>query len=203
VKSVRELILDYLLKNHLASAAELSQMLHVTKADVRYHLKSLIEGGEIEKANFIQPKWKGRPTRLYQLADQARPGNYRHLADALLTISEASDLTLSVINQLAAFMVQRIPSAKHRATQLNRLVSFFTDNAYDAVWEAYANGPRIIFRSCPFSAILPSHPQLCILDGLVIDNYLNLHFSQVSRIDPGKGKVHACIFQIAQSPTPQ
>ncbi len=196
MKTIRELILEYLQKNHPTSVAELSQMLHVTKADIRYHLKELASAGEIEKAATIQPNWKGRPTRLYQLAERARPGNYRRLADALLTINEESGMSSAVIKQLAERLAQEIPSAKHRTTQLNRLVSFFSDNAYEAVWEAYANGPRIIFRSCPFAAILPRHPQLCTMDSQVIENYLNLHFNQVSKIEPGKGNVPTCVFMI-------
>ncbi len=193
---MRDAILDYLQKNRHATVAELSEMLHVTKADVRYHLKELITSGEIEKAAIIKPNWKGRPTRLYQLADRAKPGNYQQLAEALLSFCESRDMILPMISQLAAHMADKIPPAKHRATQLNRLVNYFTANAYHATWEAYANGPRIIFRNCPYAGILPQYPLLCEMDSQIIEKYLNLHFSQASRINLEKDRRHACVFLV-------
>ncbi len=179
----------------------MSQMLHVTKADVRYHLKELIAVGEIEKAATIQPNWKGRPTRLFQLADQARPGNYQPLAEALLSICDAAGTTPAVINQLAAQMAHKIPPARQRPTQLNRLVSFFSANAYDAIWEAHAAGPRIIFRNCPYAAILPLHSQLCEMDCRVIEDYLGNEKFQATRIGKGKENKPTCVFQIEPRPS--
>ncbi len=193
---MRDSILDYLHKNHTASVAELSQMLHVTKADVRYHLKELVASGEIEKAAIVPPNWKGRPTCLYQLAESARPGNYLRLTEGLLSIVEALNVTPPVASQLAAFMAQKISPARQRAAQLNRLVSFFTANAYDAIWEAHATGPRIIFRNCPYAAIAPAHLQLCVMDCQIIEQYLDNQSFQVKKIGIIKGKKPDCIFQI-------
>ncbi len=171
-------------------------MLHVTKADVRYHLKELVAGGEIEKAATIPPNWKGRPTCIYQLAESARPGNYLRLAESLLSIVEALDMTPPVASQLAALMAQKITPARQRTAQLNRLVNFFNANAYDAIWEAHATGPRIIFRNCPYAAIVPPHPQLCVMDSQIIEQYLDNTSFQAKRIEIIKGKKPTCIFQI-------
>ncbi len=174
MKTVRDLILDYLHKNRHATVAEMSQALHVTKADVRYHLKELAACGEIEKAATVQPAWKGRPTRLFQLTDKARPGNYQRLADALLSFCDASAMTAPAISQVAEQMAQSIPHARQRAAQLNRLVSFFSANAYNATWEAHAKGPIIIFRNCPYAAILSLHPQLCAMDSQIMEKFLDI-----------------------------
>ncbi len=188
--------MEYVHKNQSATVSELSEKLHVTRADVRYHLKELLAAGDIEKAEIIQPNWKGRPTRLFRLADKAKPGNYSHLAEALLSIYDNQHLTTPVIDQLAAHFARKILPAKQRPTQLNRLVKFFTDNAYSAVWEAYAKGPRIIFRNCPYAALLTRHPQLCAMDARIIEEYLNLHPSQVAKFNQKSGGGPTCIFLI-------
>ncbi len=203
MKTVRDSILDYFHKNRHATVAELSQALHVTKADVRYHLKELAAGGEIEKATTVQPAWKGRPTRLFQLTDKARPGNYQRLADALLSFCDGNATTAQAVSQVAEQMAQSIPHARQRAAQLNRLVSFLTANAYDATWEAHAAGPRIIFRNCPYAAILERHPQLCAMDNQIIEKFLDFETFQTSRIDLGKVKKPTCIFQIEPRPRPK
>lgn len=43
-KSTRQRILDLLLKQDDLIAAELSRVLSVTQADVRYHLSQMVEG---------------------------------------------------------------------------------------------------------------------------------------------------------------
>ena len=197
MKSVRELIFDYLQKGYSASAAELSLSLHVTRADIRYHLKQLLEDRVIEKSVIVRPEYKGRPTQLYRLSRRAQPENYMQLSEALLSISEESNANVKIFDQLAAFMAGKIPNAKHRATQLNRLISALNEHEYEASWEAYVNGPRIIIKNCPYAALLPEHPELCAMDRKIIENYLGARFNQAAKIEQKTRKSPAsCVFML-------
>lgn len=195
MKSIRQLILDYLQKFLTASAAELSSNLHVTRADIRYHLKLLLEERVIEKSAVIPPAFKGRPTQLYRLSGRAQPENYLQLSEALLSINTASDTGAAILDQAAAFIASKIPNAKHHATQLNRLIHFLNEHAYAASWEAYANGPRIIIKNCPYAAILPEYPELCAMDAKIIEKYLDTRFTQAAKIEQKTRKTPvSCVF---------
>ncbi len=188
------MILDHLRRYRCASVSELSQTLHVTKADVRYHLKELMIQGEIEKDASIRPEPKGRPASLFRIAAAARPENYRMITEALLSFQQAETGTASTAGKLAAYLVDRIPPAKQFTVRLNRLVNFFCDHAYDARWEAREEGPRILFRNCPYAAILTGHAELCQMDLELIQNYLGQGFQQIGQKNAG-ARSTACIFQ--------
>src|SRR5674476_107890 len=93
MKSTRELILDFLGQKKLAaSASELSQDLHLTKADIRYHLKQLLEQQIIEKVIIRPPVHKGRPTQFFRLTVKSQANNFSFLAEALLSLTIQSPL---------------------------------------------------------------------------------------------------------------
>jgi predicted ArsR family transcriptional regulator len=194
MKNTHDLILDYLQTNLCASAADLSQALHLTRADIRYHLNLLLAQNIIEKIAFRNPVKKGRPTQLFHLALKSQQNNLAFLADALLsTLYGSID---EIINPLVQRFVAAIPSAKLRTTQLNRLVAFLNEHGYQSRWEAYVIGPRILFRNCPYAAILAKHPELCSMDTEIISSYLMVPFRQTARIDLENAKIPACIFLI-------
>jgi predicted ArsR family transcriptional regulator len=198
MKNTHDLILDYLQLNPAASAAELSRALHLTSADIRYHLKLLQDQRAIEKVAFRQSARKGRPTQLFRLAIRSQLNNYAELADVLLS-NQAGEKENS-IDQLVSYLVSEIAVAKQRTAQLNRLISFLNERGYQSRWEAYVNGPRILFRNCPYAVILPKHPELCAMDVGIISSYLNLPFQQTAKIDLEQSTVQACIFLTRHQP---
>ena len=197
MKSTRELILDYLSQKKLsASASELSQELHLTKADIRYHLNQLLEQQIIEKVVILPPTHKGRPTQFFRLTVKSQVNNFAFLAESLLSLTIQPPLNDKILDQLANYFINSIIPAKQRTRQLNQLVSFLNEKGYQARWEAYVNGPRIHFRNCPYAAILPKHPELCNMDTKVISGFLKLPLHQTARIDLEYAKNQACIFMI-------
>ena len=192
MKNTHELILEYMQSNLSASVAELSQSLHLTRADIRYHLNLLLAQQIIEKFASPVPAKKGRPSFLFRLALKSQQNNFADLADVLLSIYP--DSKNGILDPLVQHFVTAIPTAKQRTNQLNRLVAFLNEHGYHARWEAYSTGPRILFRNCPYAAILAKHPELCRMDAAVISAYLKLPFQQTARIDMEYAKIPACIF---------
>ena len=198
MKSTRELILDFFGHKKLAaSASELSQDLHLTKADIRYHLKQMLEQKIIEKIIIRPPVvHKGRPTQFFRLTVNSQANNFAFLAEALLSLTIQSPLNNEILDQLVNCFIISIIPAKQRTQQLNHLIVFLNEKGYQARWEAYVNGPRILFRNCPYAAILQKHPELCTMDAKVLSIFLKLPFHQTARIDLEHAKIPACIFMI-------
>jgi predicted ArsR family transcriptional regulator len=196
MKNVHDQILEYLHKNHTASAAELSRVLQLTRADVRYHLNQLQDSKEIEKATLRRTAHRGRPTQSFRIASAARQENFSKLADGILSVLNISATGSEIIAKLADYFATQIPIHKLPAQQLNQLIVFLTERGHAARWEAYTNGPRILFRNCPYAQILPQHPELCTLDTRIISTYLGQPFEQTARIDTDYAKIPACIFTL-------
>jgi len=196
MESTRQLILKFLHKNHTSSASELSRVLQLTKADVRYHLKELQETKMVEKTVLHRPNQKGRPTQLFQIARQELPENYPALVNGLLAVLLEPDSNQESLDRLAVYFSRQIPPSRLLNQQLNRLAAYLTEHGYLARWEAYTNGPRILFRNCPYAQILPDHPEMCSLDVKIISAYLSLPFEQTARIDLQYAKIPACIFTL-------
>ena len=194
MKNTHDLILDYLQSSQVASASELSQALHLTRADIRYHLNLLLAQQLIEKAAVRSPTKKGRPTQLFRLALKSQLNNFANLAEALLSSTACSKD--EILEHLVDYFVASIPAAKQRTAQLSRLIAYLNERGYQSHWEATINGPRITFRNCPYAATLPKHPELCRMDAGIISAYLKLNFRQTARIDLEYAKIPACIFLI-------
>jgi predicted ArsR family transcriptional regulator len=195
--STRQEILDHLEKHAYTSAEDLAQVLAKTRADIQYHLK------QMELSGLISPVYpnadanlRGRPRRYFSLAPASRPHNLVKLAVVLLEQLLPADAPLQTqMDRLAAIARQiiRVPGGATSATaRLNRLVRELSNHGYQARWEAHAAGPEIVFRNCPYSALLPKHPELCRMDALILENHLGQPMLQTSRIQ--LPSVAACRF---------
>jgi predicted ArsR family transcriptional regulator len=196
MKSIRDLILEFFDKNQSASVSDLSLALHVTRADVRYHLKQIAAEGGIERFKTIKSDQKGRPGHLYRIPPKAQPNNYLQIAKILLSLDFILQGKDDLPATLAAAMAASIPAPKQRIRQLNQLMRFLDDHGYRASWEAFHTGPRILFRNCPYSEILQDHPEFCKMDRILLEKYLSIDFEQVQKIERETGKFPSCIFLV-------
>ena len=88
--STRKKILDLLANRRSITVIELSRLLKLTKADVRYQLKSLLDDGFIQKTPpVVDHPEPGRPAATFSLSSKNLPpivakvyGWYRVLAGA-------------------------------------------------------------------------------------------------------------------------
>ena len=187
-------MLEYIYKNQAASVAELSAALQVTRMDIRYHLKQLTKDGKIERLRSVKTTSKGRPTYFYRIPTRAEPNNYRQIANILLSHNSKINSEEDLVVFLATEMAAEIPTARQQIRRLNQLMRYLNDHGYRAGWEAFHNGPRILFRNCPYAEILGDHPELCGMDRRLLEKYLTIDFEQVQKIDRESGKIPGCIF---------
>lgn len=182
LKSTRQQILELLSKQDQVSAAEISRVLSVTQADVRYHLARMVEEGLIL---IEKPKYsgrRGRPARRFSLASKSKRDNFAILTRALLR-SLQEQYTEQEREQLLVNIARQIPAEFKPGGSLGKRLVQAVDQLnlqnYQARWEAHADAPRVMFDRCPFAALRSDFPELCILDTYLLENYLDEKISQV------------------------
>lgn len=194
--TTRRQILGALTTSPGATAAELAALLHLTKADILYHLKDLQDAGEITVTR--QPGGCGRPVQHYHRSLSQSPSNIPALALALLTTLSTSDL-ISLAPQM--FPLKQAEMGQPMTLRLGNAVQRLNTCSYRARWEAHQFGPRILFHACPYAAILTDAPSLCQLDAAILQHLLGARVVQQSRLDPQTGRPPVCAFLIAPPET--
>ena len=195
--STRQRILEYLHSQRQCTIAQISAALHMTRANMRYHLEHLVADGAVELLpRNVTARGRGRPVQVYRLASAARPHNLAQLAGALLSLASEEQLLQ------AARLLAGEEAMPHAATQrLNRAVQILNLKRYQARWEAHAQGPRIILRNCPYATLLPDHPELCRLDAAQLELLVGGPVEQQACIDLIDAHPPACIFVLRSRAT--
>ncbi len=194
-------ILDYLERRPSASADEISQVLSMTKENIQYHLKKMLQEGTIKRTTLSGGKEsrRGRPTYLYRLSEQSSQGNIPGLADKLLELVLATTpprpSQADFLAQLAAAMFPFQPAA-NQSQNLRQTIQRLNKQQYQAAWEAHASGPYVYFRNCPYASILKEHPELCLLDGDILACMLKSCVSQITKMNLDDRKPPVCTFLI-------
>ncbi len=202
----RELILAYFATHPSTSAKELATELRLSSADIRYHLAILLRETVIE---LVPPpdaevKRRGRPSRRLRLAVKQQPNNYQSLAAALLGI--LGEVTASSSGKLeetlAVHLADGQPLAKNMPRRTADAINFLNRQEYAAGWEARNLGPRIIFHNCPYAAIWPQFPALCVVDTHLLIRLFGVEVEQIETIQGNHPPHPACIFQV-RNPHPR
>jgi predicted ArsR family transcriptional regulator len=201
----REYILEYLIKYHTATTAELSETLHFTKENIRHHLNILKQEGIVElfpiaNANKTSP---GRPSLVYHFTITSQPGNMVHLATALFHAymeNLATDAEkLEGLKKLAQILFPSSSKDQKPSQLYNKSIQLLNQHSYQASWEARKGGPLFSFRNCPYAACQSDQPELCLLDTFILENLLGAPIRQITKINP-KGKSPAACTFILNSP---
>lgn len=206
----RKQILDYLDNKPLTTTAELSRALKMTPANVRHHLRVLIEEGAVEVAERGPSNGRGRPIFLYSRTQQSQSHNLDGLAHATLKtqLSDRSDEERSrALQQIASYMAQAEdrPPASQQAHQqasllvslthrLNHAVQRLNEMGYSARWEAHSQAPRLRLGHCPYLAILPEHPELCQMDAYLLEDLLGVPATQTKKRAQDSRGARYCLF---------
>ncbi|HZD58617.1 MAG TPA: helix-turn-helix domain-containing protein [Anaerolineales bacterium] len=201
MKNTRQRILDYLGAHKTVTAAELSHALHVTAANVRYHLAILLEREQIESAGERDPKGRGRPAQTYRLSQKARGENLDTLSKALLNEGlgsmeprEQEDFLKRLAQRLKGEMkvegslTQRLYQAVRRLNEMH----------YQSRWEAHAEAPHLIFEHCPYRSILAEHPELCRVDASLIEVMLDRPSEQKAKLAQDDNGGTYCMFVVGR-----
>jgi predicted ArsR family transcriptional regulator len=197
---IRDQIITYLEENQTATAVNLAQLLNVTIANIRYHLKILLNERIIEVIDDINLGPRGRPTRIYSLSKNERStGLDNLLRSALEEISQIKNNRLreNRLRKLARIIIS-ISEARHPSLTINlgNAVSRLNELGYKARWEAHSTSPNIIFHNCPYSSFIDSFPVLCQLDQIILDELLGSPVVQNEKLASTQGKHPFCLFSI-------
>lgn len=83
----RQKVLNHLKKTRTASAREIARALKMSAPNVRHHLSVLASDGRVEVMESRPLDGRGRPEKIYSLAQSALGDNLSALTDALLTVA--------------------------------------------------------------------------------------------------------------------
>ena len=191
----RQQIVDYLQANRMATAIEMSQALQVTAADIRHHLKLLADSGLVKVVGVRPGHGPGRPKQLYTLTDHALKDNMDGLASALLQTLLADTVYKGErLGEIASQLLGDYPSIGNIHARLNQAIEYLNKMQYQASWEASPNGPRLIFRNCPYASILDQHPELCRMDTELLAQMLGQEMQQTAKLARAPDGAPHCAF---------
>ena len=180
----RQQIIEYLPTNRVATSIEMSRALQVTAANIRHHLQILKSAGLVEEVGSETGRSRGRPTLLYSLTENALKHNLDGLSSALLKALLANSPNISEsLNRIAVELSGDFQLAANMHPRLNQAVERLNELQYQAAWEASPNGPRLIFRNCPYALILNEHPELCHLDAELLAVLLERPYRQTVKLE--------------------
>ncbi len=174
--SSRQTILDFLENKRAATPLEIGQALHMTSANVRHHLAILKTEGVVEAVGERTPGKRGRPAKLFTLTSLTRQHNLDELTKALLDelLNQKSPADQqALLQQIARILANPSKTSDKMSQRLYRAIHRLNAMHYNAHWEAHAQAPFLIFRHCPYARILPTHPVLCKMDALLIQELLD------------------------------
>lgn len=203
MKTSRQKILDYFRLHSAASASDLSRVMQMTPANARHHLNILVEQGALVQVGERLPVSKrGRPERIYRLAESLQVNNLGLLAGLLLKIhlaSSDSDEYKSKLQTLAAEFIDLqggMAPQRNLGPRLVQTVQLLNRLNYQARWEARPGAPEIYLGFCPYHEIIAHHPELCQLDAILLQRLSGLSVEQTARLSPDRFGENFCRFQL-------
>ncbi len=171
------LIKQYLQKNQLASVDQISRELDLTKADIHYHIRLLLDRGEIVAHPMeLRSAAPGRPARQYQLVESVPIATTRSifsvLLGELLGSAPSPDQTNKIATRIAQMILSCCPSSRDvifsPSIRLNRILSELVPLGIDLRWEAGKKGPQFRINQEPFSILFHDKALVKgILDSLI------------------------------------
>lgn len=191
----RERLIHHLGEHPDLTAGELGRALDLTPANIRYHLSQLLRQGLVQISGKRSPGGAGRPIHLYNLSSQALGENLEVMLAAVLEslTGEAG------LEQAAAAFAARLTSAPpargtNRVARYNQAVDFLNAHGYRASWGARPQGPQIELKHCPYRKLALSHPQICLIDQLLISSLCQVPMRLIRKRSFGRNPYSPCIF---------
>jgi predicted ArsR family transcriptional regulator len=173
----------------------MSRALQVTAANIRHHLKVLKSTGLVEVVGKQPGRSRGRPMQLYSLTENALKNNLVGLANAVLQAMFANTSSeREPLNRIARQLMGDYQPAPNIHFRISQVIEELNHLQYQASWEASPNGPRVIFRNCPYAIILDEHPKLCRLDEELLSVLLDYPVRQTAKLERTPEGAPHCAF---------
>lgn len=175
----RQKILTHLKKTRAATAREIARALKLSPPNVRHHLSVLGSDGRVEVTGLRESERRGRPEKLYSLAQSALGDNLSVLVEALLADKVNA-------RRVGARMAQSqgltdLSTVDPVAKRLTLLVEKLNEMHFQARWEAGAEGPRVLFGRCPYAKVIAAHPEICQMDAAMLEAALSRPIQPLQR----------------------
>jgi predicted ArsR family transcriptional regulator len=168
-----------LLRRATRTVEELAQTLGLTDNAVRAHLSSLERDGLVEQSG--TRRGSGKPAFTYDLSAEAErlfPKPYSAVLSALLDVlsQEMSPEKLeNILRAAAARLAEEYKvSAGNIPARLEAGTRLLNELGGLAELEETEEGYIIRGFSCPLSAVVPNHPQICKLAETLLDDFTGL-----------------------------
>ena len=198
MQKTRKDILGYLENNHLVSAGDLARVLDMTPANIRYHLKILLDDGRIQVSGMRPAGGSGRPIYLYNLSSPSLGENLERLLESFLDNLEKHPDQELIREDIADRISKDHSREKLGKVKLyNQAVEILIGLNYHASWQARPEGPQIELRHCPYRSLALNNSQICMIDQALISNLLDTPMALVQKRTFGKNPFSPCIFHSA------
>lgn len=171
-------IKQYLQSHQPAGVDQISRALDLTRADIHYHIRQLLDRGEIvvhnQKRTSTSP---GRPARQYQLFESVPLATTRSILSVLLKeimgTPPATRRAQAITKEIAKGILTGCPSSRDvilsPSVRLNRIIGELAPLGIILSWEAGKKGPAIRIHKEPFSILLADKTLVdSILDSLLL-----------------------------------
>lgn len=196
--STPDLILNYLEIRTQATAAEIAAELHLTHADIRYHLQAMLHSGAVEVIEICKTEPRGRPARVFRRPLKNHPSAIATLLSTVL--NEINDLPAQYREQVMRRLAEQLliggkNSQPSFALRILSLIQELNKLGYQAKWEIHSGCSRVNLNICPYRKMVDTHPLLCELDRLALELTAKSTVRTISLI--ANGNCNSCVFELA------
>jgi predicted ArsR family transcriptional regulator len=181
VQTVRRRITEILKENSSATVAQLAELLGMAQVSVRHHLDILVGEDLVELIGVRRHNGAGRPSQVYALTPNAAklfPQRHEALANSILAELKASlpgAEVRGILQRVAIRNAQEAPlpeADQPLEERLERVAEFLSERGYNARWETENGHYALHACNCPYAGVADHHPELCTMDGAMIQELL-------------------------------
>jgi predicted ArsR family transcriptional regulator len=199
--TTRQKILAILEKQQVLTSKELSQNLGFTRANILHHL-AILDADHLIETIGQRKSARGRPENLYGLSRQALGNDLVGLSSVLIehALEDMKQTERSnYLRNLARRYRALIPDTHTNSfsNMLSQMIQYLNQMHYHARWEASASGALLVFNHCPYWALIDNHPELCLLDKYLLEEWTKREIAQVSKLQKQDRHLPQCSFRIA------
>ncbi len=189
MKSMKDKILQTLLRKPRITINELAEAVGINPISVRHHLTNLQMEGLIAAEE--ERHGVGRPRLVYSLTEEGMerfPTKYLRLTTRLLAQMKETmpgPLVTKLFNQVAEDLASEYTSQMQGLSMEERLEfvkELLAQEGFTVEWEKKGTEYQIHEISCPYYQIGVAHPEVCTVDQTLISKMLAVPASKVQCI---------------------
>ncbi len=205
--AVRRHIMEFLKESKGATVAELADKLAMAPVSVRHHL-DVLQGDNLICVERIERKGSvGRPQLIYALTAEATnyfPNNFASLAGNLvrhikqiLPQEQVECAFRALAHEFAGEIgCDKLEDGTFEA-RLQRVTDFLNERGYLSHWERVSDdaedGYLLHKCNCPYAGISGQHPELCLMDQVLIDDLFGQSCQRTQSIAQN---AHCCTYRV-------